>query len=253
MANVKIKIRDGLIDRLRTLSGITSDEAFARAIGTSRRIRPRPLRNRRLGIHRNGRRRVMRAGNRRRRQVESWEKMTAIIRPARVTVPSSSTAGDVSRTVHFWMRSRRYSAALNVLRAGEADFIAVNVNEPVDATLTRVEELHKQVVVGLIKMLRECGLGTYRKDDVHLRLEAYPQRGFMVDSKLKGYSVFLDLGQALEEERVSPRVQLASVTINFQKPRFAHVRRVLRRRKVRRFMKKDLAGTAGGSRNARQP
>lgn len=36
MANVKIKIRDGLIDRLRTLSGITSDEAFARAIGTSR-------------------------------------------------------------------------------------------------------------------------------------------------------------------------------------------------------------------------
>lgn len=36
MANVKIKIRDGLIDRLRNLSGITSDEAFARTIGTSR-------------------------------------------------------------------------------------------------------------------------------------------------------------------------------------------------------------------------
>ncbi|MBH5301132.1 helix-turn-helix transcriptional regulator [Corynebacterium silvaticum] len=36
MANVKIKIRDGLIDRLRNMSGITSDEAFARTIGTSR-------------------------------------------------------------------------------------------------------------------------------------------------------------------------------------------------------------------------
>lgn len=36
MANVKIKIRDGLLERLRTMSGITSDEAFARTIGTSR-------------------------------------------------------------------------------------------------------------------------------------------------------------------------------------------------------------------------
>lgn len=36
MVNVKIKIRDGLIDRLRNMSGITSDEAFARTIGTSR-------------------------------------------------------------------------------------------------------------------------------------------------------------------------------------------------------------------------
>ncbi|VZH84155.1 helix-turn-helix transcriptional regulator [Corynebacterium rouxii] len=36
MANVKIRIRDGLIERLRNMSGITSDEAFARTIGTSR-------------------------------------------------------------------------------------------------------------------------------------------------------------------------------------------------------------------------
>lgn len=37
MGNIKVKIREGLIDRLRTLSGITSDEAFARTIGTSRK------------------------------------------------------------------------------------------------------------------------------------------------------------------------------------------------------------------------
>lgn len=178
--------------------------------------------------------------------------MTTNIRPARVTVPSSSINGDVSRTVNFWMRSRRYSAALNVLRAGEADFIAVNVNEPVDATFTRVEELHKQVVVGLIKMLGECGLGTYRKEDVHLRIEAYPQRGFMVDSKLKGYTVFLDLGEALSDEGESPRAQLATVTINFQKPRFGHIRRVLRRWKVRRFMKKSIAQQTEATRIARQ-
>lgn len=37
MKNVSIKIREGLIERLRAMSGITSDEAFARTIGTSRK------------------------------------------------------------------------------------------------------------------------------------------------------------------------------------------------------------------------
>lgn len=36
MSNVKIQIRPGLLDRLKKISGLVSDEAFARAIGTSR-------------------------------------------------------------------------------------------------------------------------------------------------------------------------------------------------------------------------
>nr|DAS61472.1 MAG TPA: SOS-response transcriptional repressor [Caudoviricetes sp.] len=33
---LKIRIRPGLLERLKRISGITSDETFARAIGTSR-------------------------------------------------------------------------------------------------------------------------------------------------------------------------------------------------------------------------
>lgn len=36
MANTVIKVRPGLLDRLKENSGITSDEAFARTIGVSR-------------------------------------------------------------------------------------------------------------------------------------------------------------------------------------------------------------------------
>lgn len=36
MANTVIKVRPGLLERLKENSGITSDEAFARTIGVSR-------------------------------------------------------------------------------------------------------------------------------------------------------------------------------------------------------------------------
>lgn len=36
MSETSIRIRPGLIDRLRQISGLASDEAFARAIGASR-------------------------------------------------------------------------------------------------------------------------------------------------------------------------------------------------------------------------
>ncbi|KXI15222.1 hypothetical protein HMPREF3227_02513 [Corynebacterium sp. CMW7794] len=159
----------------------------------------------------------------------------------RMMIPSGDDGGSIHRMVGFWIGSRVYSASLNVLRSGEANFIGVDIDEPVDMLLTRVEVVHKKLVVGIVKLLNELDILPIDYEEVNVRFDVHPQRVPVINSKLERYTVFLELTPTLPQEGVSPRVHLAAVTIYLKNPRFAHARSVLRRWKRRRKIKKLIA------------
>ena len=172
----------------------------------------------------------------------------------RMPIPTRDVGETIHRTVRFWIESKPHLATLNVLRSGEVNVIRLDVNEPVDVLLTGVEKLHKLLVFGLVKCLGEVGLMALRYEEVNIRFDVQPQRLSMLHPQLERYTIFFDLAPASQDEGVSPIEHLAQVTIYIKRPRFAHVRGVLRRWKRRRKIKKLIAqhkraASAGGPRS----
>lgn len=121
----------------------------------------------------------------------------------------------------------------------EHNIVTVDLDSPVSVPVTRMKEIEYLVEFILRQIASEIGVRDFRDEEVDFILSSHVGRVKSFNAQVERHTILVQLVDTPAEEGESPVRNLVLVHIDLKYPRLVHVRRILRKLRVRWVMAKD--------------
>lgn len=150
------------------------------------------------------------------------------------------------KMTQFFMKRLRMLSGPPVLASvrkvpvfGEHNIVTVDLDSPVSVPVTRMKEIEYLVEFILRQIASEIGVRDFRDEKVDFILSSHVGRVKSFNAQVERHTILVQLVDTPAEEGESPVRNLVLVHIDLKYPRLVHVRRILRKLRVRWVMAKD--------------